>query len=152
MKMYAWNFLETCQVGQNCSKSIVGGLSWKPQRSTCWVLPPTALRPHLHLARQPLRLPRQPPPKTDECRRSGSLRFKLHNCMAPADRAVVVFVNEFQWDQRYRPLQNNVIQNSTKIPVTTEVETQLFPNDLKCPQFKKKSYKKCSNWMDPACL
>ena len=63
------------------------------------------------------------------------------NCMATADRAVVVFVKEFQWDQRPRPLQNGLIHHSLKNtlafkknPVITEVETQLFPIHLKFPQ------------------
>ena len=38
-----------------------------------------------------------------------------HNCMATADRAVVVFVKEFQWDQRPQPLQNGLIHHSPKI-------------------------------------
>ena len=37
-----------------------------------------------------------------------------HNCMAPADREVVVFDKEFQWDQRPQPLQNGLIHHSTK--------------------------------------
>ena len=31
--------------------------------------------------------------------------------MATADRAVVVFVKEFQWDQRPQPLQNGLIRH-----------------------------------------
>ena len=31
-----------------------------------------------------------------------------HNCIATADRAVVVLVKEFQWDQRPQPLQNGL--------------------------------------------
>ena len=37
-------------------------------------------------------------------------QFK-HNCMATADRAVVVFVKEFQWYQRPGPLQNGLIHH-----------------------------------------
>ena len=35
--------------------------------------------------------------------------------MATADRAVVVFVKEFQWDQRPKPLQNGLINHSHQI-------------------------------------
>ena len=34
-----------------------------------------------------------------------------HNCKATADRAVVVFVKEFQRDQRPQPLQNSLIHH-----------------------------------------
>ena len=34
-----------------------------------------------------------------------------HNFIATADRAVVVLVKEFQWDQRPQPLQNGLIHH-----------------------------------------
>ena len=33
------------------------------------------------------------------------------NCIATADRAVVVLVKEFQWDQRPRPIQKGLIHH-----------------------------------------
>ena len=38
-----------------------------------------------------------------------------HNCMAKADRAVVVFVKELQWDEGPQPLQNNSIHLNQKL-------------------------------------
>ena len=38
----------------------------------------------------------------------------LHNCMATADRVVVVIIKEFQWDQTPQPLQSGLIQHSQK--------------------------------------
>ena len=45
----------------------------------------------------------------------NQLEIKCHNFMATADRAVMVFVKEFQWDQRPQQLQNGLIHYSTKI-------------------------------------
>ena len=39
----------------------------------------------------------------------------VHNCMATADREVVVFVKELQRDQRPQPPQNSLIHHSPKI-------------------------------------
>ena len=65
--------------------------------------------------------------------------YRAHKCMATADRAVTVFVNEFQWDQRInnsKTVKFTITQNSfvflKKISVITETKTQLFPINLKC--------------------
>ena len=63
--------------------------------------------------------------------------------MATADRAVVVFVKEFQWDQRRQPLQNGWIHHKLKINLTFykipsnnwKLEMELFLIDPKCQQF-----------------
>ena len=46
----------------------------------------------------------------------------------------MVFVKEFQWDQRPQPLQNGLFTITQKKTPITEVETQLFPINLKCPR------------------
>ena len=60
-----------------------------------------------------------------------------------------MFVKLFQWYQRPRPLQNGLIRHKPKlnlvflkIPVITEVETQIFPIDLICPQSFQKLTRK----------
>ena len=64
--------------------------------------------------------------------------------MATAGRAVVVFVKEFQQDQRPRPLPKrfnspfpqNLFCIKKNIPVITEVKTQLFPIAHKISKIK----------------
>jgi hypothetical protein len=68
--------------------------------------------------------------------------LETHYGMAKANKAVMVFFKEFQWDQRPRPLQNGLIPNHPK-----KIST-----DLKCPQcFKKKCYKENPPSL-PACI
>ena len=38
-----------------------------------------------------------------------------HNCMATADRAIVVFVQKSQWVQRTQPILTSLIQHLPKI-------------------------------------
>ena len=55
---------------------------------------------------------------------SSAVYSSANNCMATADRAVVVFFKEFQWDQRYHPLQFGLIHHSHTINfVLKEVST-----------------------------
>ena len=58
-----------------------------------------------------------------------------HNCIAIAERAVMTFVKEFQWDYRFGHSQTVsftippklILYLKQKIPVITEIQTQLFP-------------------------
>ena len=51
---------------------------------------------------------------------------QTHNCMATADRAVVVFVKEFQWNQRPQPHQNGLILHKPKINLAFRKNIQLL--------------------------
>ena len=63
--------------------------------------------------------------------------------MATADRAVVVFVKEFQ---RPQLLKNGLIHLSTKkITAIFEVKMQLFPINLKCKKCFNKQFTRKTN-------
>ena len=69
--------------------------------------------------------------------------------MATADRAVVVFVKEFQWDQRPQPLQNGLIHHSTKIYlvfffnlIINWSQNAIFQLTLSVHDVSKKSFEK----------
>ena len=78
----------------------------------------------------------------------GTYCHLTHKCMATADRAVVVFVKEFQRDQRIDKsiTVQFTINPNPKIWIITGTKTHLFPIDFKCPQcFKKKFWSKPIN-------